>query len=129
MVKLDILKEKVKFVSSIRGYSIPLKISIEEKCAESLRNLASDAEGKLRADGLSLLVDFSVDRHDDSIVNLYFREEEISNLNGVIKDFRTALEMSVEKSREREIKIKELEKEQEEIVNKVLDKIKEIKFD
>ena len=129
MVKLDVLKENVKFISSARGYSIPIKVFLEGESIDGLMDLANNAEGKLRNRGLSLIVDFLIDERDSSIVNLSFKEEDISNLNEIIRDFKIALEISIKERKEREIKRKESEKEQEKSVKETLEKIKQIKFD
>ncbi len=130
MVKLDVLKEKVKSINST-DYSVPIEVSLEGESVSinNLMSLVSDAEGKLRNSGLSFFVDFAIDKFNNSIVNLSFKEEHINKLNEIIRDFKTALEISIKEYIEREIKHRESQKEQEKRVKETLEKIKQIKFD
>jgi|SRR3972149_7540358 len=128
MVKLNVLKEKVKSLNP-SYYSIPIEILLENESIDNLANAVGDAERKLRNSGLSLVTDFTIDKSNNSIVNLSFKEENIAELPKLVKNFKKALEKAIEENREREIIRKEAEKEREKKVKETLEKLKEITFD
>jgi len=128
MVKLNVLKEKVKSLNT-SYYSVPIEILLENESIDNLANAVGDAERKLRNSGLSLVTDFTIDKLNNSIVNLSFREENIDELPKIVKNFKKALEKSIEENKEKEIMREEAEKEREKKAKETLEKLKQIKFD
>ena len=129
MVKLNVLKEKVTKSPNSSYYSVPIEILLENESIDNLTKIVGDAERKLRDSGLSLIIDFTIDKSNSSFINLSFREENIHELAKVVKNFKKALEKAIEENKEREIINRNLEIEKEKKVNEISEKLKQIKFD
>ncbi|MEK6829698.1 MAG: hypothetical protein AABY15_06270 [Nanoarchaeota archaeon] len=129
MIKLNVLKEKVAKSPNSSYYLVPIEISLEGESIDNLAAVVGDAERKLRNSGLSLVMDFTIDKSNNSIVNLSFREENINELAKVVKNFKEALEKSIDENKEREIIHRKSEKERERKTKEIAEKVKQIKFD
>jgi len=134
MVKLKIMNDKVELSkTSSTGYSIPLEVSFEEgEKVDDLNSVVSNAEGKLREVMRNDRFDFSfIDFRvvGENIINLEFREEDIDSLNGIVKNFKSALKRSITEFQDREILRKNAQEEKEKKAEEGLEKIRKLRFD